>query len=139
MLSEIAKEGEIIAIDIRPLRFRAKNVRFIRSRIEDLDIESLGKFDVVLSDLSPNLSGHYSLDQARQLMLTLKAYEIAQKALRFDGSFIAKLFYGEGVEDLLEDARKRFKFAKLFKPKASRSRSSEIYLIAVGFGKSRKV
>ena len=134
VLSELVGEsGEIVAVDIRRLKFSADNVRFIRSDIRKLDTKALGKFDLVVSDLAPNTSGHYSLDQAKQLRLVLEAYKIAKEVLKPGGAFISKVFYGEDVEDVVKEMRKEFKFARLYKPKASRSESAETYIIAVGY------
>ncbi len=139
VLSElVGDKGEVVAVDIRPLRYRARNVRFIRSDIRELDVESLGKFDLVLSDLAPNSSGHYSRDQARQLRLVLDAYEIAKRVLKPGGAFVSKVFYGEDVEDIVKGMRREFKFVKLFKPKASRSESAETYIVAVGYLKVKR-
>jgi len=134
VLSElVGEEGEVVAVDLRKLKFSADNVRFIRSDIRELDVKSLGKFDLVVSDLAPNTSGHYSLDQAKQLRLVLEAYKIAKETLKPGGAFISKVFYGEDVEDLVKEMRKEFKFVRLYKPKASRSESAETYIVAVGY------
>ncbi|NYT12444.1 MAG: RlmE family RNA methyltransferase [Methanomassiliicoccales archaeon] len=92
-----------------------------------------GEADVVLSDMSPNISGHYSTDHARSVGLVETALSIAKVTLRPGGSFLAKVFEGDMIRDLRRVVESCFKEVKLHSPKASRSSSSEIYIIARGF------
>lgn len=92
-----------------------------------------GKVDLVISDMAPNITGHKSIDQPRSLQLVELAIDFAQKMLKPGGSFLAKVFQGAGVDNMIKTLRQSFKTVKLRKPKASRARSSEIYLLATNF------
>lgn len=93
--------------------------------------------DVVISDMSPNISGVYSVDQARSLMLAKKALETARVLLRPGGRFVAKAFEGEDFSWLLKQIQSSFAFVKIYSPPASRKASSEVYIVAKGFGRAR--
>ena len=88
------------------------------------------KADVVLSDMSPDISGNYSVDQARSAWLCTKAYTIAENLLHSDGIFVCKIFEGEDTREVISNIRHRFYIVKKFSPSASRKSSSEIYIIA---------
>lgn len=86
--------------------------------------------DLVLSDMAPNVSGVSAADQAGQLHLCELALEFSQKHLKPGGSFLAKVFQGEGFEAYLKTLRQGFETVHIRKPKASRPRSREVYLLA---------
>ncbi len=90
--------------------------------------------DVVLSDMSPNISGIYSVDQARSIILAGRALEAARELLRPGGHLVVKVFEGEDFQQFLEAVRGEYGFVKVYNPPASRKQSSEVYVIA----KSRK-
>lgn len=92
-----------------------------------------GPVDVVLSDMSPNISGSYSMDNARSIELCEHALAFARKVLRPGGAFVVKVFEGDMMPDFLKKARASFQEVKLFGPQASRSSSSEIYVVARHF------
>ena len=83
-----------------------------------------------MSDLAPNLSGIRSADQSRAMYFAELAEEAARELLRPGGSFVTKLFQGEGADTYIADARRCFENVKVRKPKASRPRSREVYLVA---------
>lgn len=89
--------------------------------------------DLVLCDLAPNISGNRAIDQPRSLALVEGAMEFAGLVLKPGGAFLAKVFQGEGQRELEAELRRRFGKLKLIKPRASRSESREIYLLASGF------
>jgi len=132
----IGKTGKTIAIDllrIKPL----PNIITIQGDIAEPDTlakikkhMSSQKADVVLSDMSPNISGNYSMDQARSAWLCTKAYTIAEILLQTDGIFVCKIFEGENTQNVLSNIKHRFYIVKKFSPGASRKSSSEIYIIA---------
>lgn len=98
-------------------------------------IEAMGgrKADIVLSDMAPNTTGHKNTDHLRIMALVEAAYYFAKDVLNPDGAFIAKVFQGGAQNTLLAEMKRDFKATKHIKPPASRSDSSETYLIATGF------
>ncbi|MXV62935.1 TRAM domain-containing protein [Natronorubrum sp. JWXQ-INN-674] len=91
-----------------------------------------GPVDVVVSDMAPNMSGEYSLDQARSLYLARQAFETALELLDTGGNFVVKVFEGPDVDDLRADIEDEFQYVRATSPKASRDESSEIYFIGKG-------
>jgi 23S rRNA (uridine2552-2'-O)-methyltransferase len=88
------------------------------------------RVDLVMSDMAPNMSGVDVVDQARAVDLEALALDFARKVLGPDGTLVMKLFQGAGFQELLADARRNFGQVRMRKPKASRQRSSEAYLVA---------
>ena len=88
--------------------------------------------DVVISDMAPNLSGVASVDQARSIGLAELALDFALKHLKPQGKFLVKMFQGAGYEQYVAALRRRFSSVQIRKPNASRSRSSEVYLVGKG-------
>ena len=86
--------------------------------------------DLVLSDMAPNISGLKSVDQPRAMYLAELALDFARQVLKPGGSFVCKVFQGEGTDAFIKDARQAFQTVKMAKPKASRPGSSETYLVA---------
>jgi 23S rRNA (uridine2552-2'-O)-methyltransferase len=134
----IGDQGTIIALDLLPLEPIA-GVSFLQGDFteqETLDrlLALIGdrRFDLVLSDMAPNLSGMESVDQPRSIYLAELAFDLAENFLNSAGVFVVKLFQGAGSEELISSFRRRFRSVKLRKPDASRSRSSEIYAICDG-------
>lgn len=132
----IGNKGKIIGVDILTIK-PIDGVKFIQGDITDYEIlRKINKelndspVDVVLSDLSPDISGNYSIDQARSLWLCESALEIALKLLKTDGTFLCKIFEGPDLKEFLDKINKSFSFVRKFSPDASRKRSSEIYIIA---------
>ena len=134
----IGDQGKIIALDLLPLDPIA-GVTFLQGDFteqETLDrlLTLVGdrRFDLVLSDMAPNLSGMDSVDQPKSIYLAELAFDLAENFLNSTGIFVVKLFQGAGSEELISSFRSRFQSIKLRKPDASRSRSSEIYAICDG-------
>ena len=90
------------------------------------------KADVVLSDMSPNISGVWEVDHARQIDLATKALDLALQILCPDGNFFTKVFEGDLVNEYIEKVKTHFDEVKLVKPPASRSKSSEMYVLGLG-------
>jgi 23S rRNA (uridine2552-2'-O)-methyltransferase len=86
--------------------------------------------DLVWSDMAPNISGNRAVDQPRAMYLAELALDTARRILRPGGHFVVKVFQGEGFEEFLKDTRSSFSTVKMRKPKASRSESREMYLVA---------
>lgn len=93
--------------------------------------------DLVISDMAPNLSGMKDIDQPRAMYLVELALDFARQVLKPGGTLLAKVFEGAGIDELRRDIRKEFKGLKNIKPKASRDKSREIYLLATGFSGRR--
>jgi len=127
----------VIAIDLQPMKPLDK-VFFIKGDItKEETLEKIrrhiSKADVVISDASPNITGNYSLDQARSVWLCQNALKIAKEFLREGGNFVCKIFEGEDYPEFLKEVRKNFRMVKAYCPQASRKKSSEIYIIAKGY------
>jgi len=84
----------------------------------------------VLSDMAPNITGMRSVDQPRAMGLAELALDLAKKVLKPNGTFVCKLFHGEGFDDYIRDVRGSFKTVKVRKPESSRPGSRETYLVA---------
>ncbi len=130
-------EGFILAVDIKPVTvFPYKNIKFLLTDInnpnavEKIQLALPQKADVVLSDLAPNVSGHWELDHLKQILLAKRALNISRKVLKRNGKFVVKVFQGSSSESFFKEVKNYFKQVKRFKPKASRARSAEIYFIA---------
>jgi 23S rRNA (uridine2552-2'-O)-methyltransferase len=127
--------GAVVAVDPRPLE-PIEGVRVVRGSVGDPRLlERLGaeRFDVVLSDMSPRISGAYATDHARSVELVRAAFALAKVVLAEGGSFVAKVFQGDLLDELSEEIAPSFETFRRTKPPASRERSSEIYLIGLAF------
>jgi len=83
-----------------------------------------------MSDIAPNITGTRVVDQPRSMYLVELALDLARKVLKPGGSFVCKVFQGEGIDEFVIDVRKSFKRVRVMKPKASRAGSREVYLVA---------
>lgn len=136
--AKVGRGGKVIALDLLPLEPLA-GVDFIQGDFREEDV--LKKLEgllhgrqagLVISDMAPNISGVASADQARAVHLAELALEFALEHLNPDGSFLVKVFQGAGFEDFYKLMRSRFTRMVSRKPKASRDRSSELYLLGTG-------
>lgn len=130
--------GTIIALDLLPME-PVEGVVFLKGdfrepeMLERLAVEMQGrKADVVLSDMAPNLSGIASADAARIENLVELAIEFAQHYMKPQGALVAKVFHGGGYDPLVKRFKETFSVVKPLKPKASRDKSSETFLIGLG-------
>jgi 23S rRNA (uridine2552-2'-O)-methyltransferase len=130
--------GSIIGLDILHME-PIEDVTFLQGDFREAEV--LAKLetalngrivDVVVSDMAPNLSGIESSDAMRIVHLVELAVEFAQKHLKDDGALVVKLFHGSGYSQLTQLFRDTFKVVKPFKPKSSRDKSSETFLIGMG-------
>jgi 23S rRNA (uridine2552-2'-O)-methyltransferase len=136
--ARVGGAGKVIALDLLPLD-PLPGVDFIQGDFREeavlKQLEDLlhGKpVGLVISDMAPNISGVASADQARAIHLAELALEFALEHLKPEGSFLVKVFQGAGFEDFLKLMRNRFSRVVTRKPKASRDRSSELYLLGSG-------
>ena len=139
-VQRIGKKGVIIALDLLPVE-ALPHVTFIQGDFREEAIlarlmEALDgrPVDVVLSDMAPNMSGNRGVDQARGMHLAELALETAREILQPGGDFVTKLFQGPDVDTYVKAVRGLFGKVSVRKPKASRDRSPEVYLV----GRSRK-
>ena len=131
--------GFVLAVDIKPIKsFSTSNVRTIIGDITDHDIiNKINEFlprapDVVISDISPNVSGIWELDHSRQIDLATHSLQIAIAILRPKGNFFVKCFQGSSLNTFVNEVKENFCFVKLVKPKASRMKSAELYVLGMG-------
>ena len=132
--SQVAAEkvkpgGRVIAIDLLEIA-PISGVTTLKGDFRHVSIDEPA--GVVLSDVSPNLSGITNVDQARLLELALAAADLCRKVLKPDGVFVVKAFQGEAFEELRERLKALFKKVKVVKPSASRGESAETYVVARG-------
>ena len=91
------------------------------------------RVDLVMSDIAPNISGMSAVDQPRSMYLCELALDFARQQLKTGGGLVVKVFHGEGFDDFIRDARTSFNRVVTRKPKASRPKSREVYMVATGF------
>ncbi|HIB84146.1 MAG TPA: 23S rRNA (uridine(2552)-2'-O)-methyltransferase RlmE [Chromatiaceae bacterium] len=133
------QSGRVIALDIlamEPLSgVEVLCGDFTEAAVEEQLHQLLGdqRVDLVLSDLAPNVTGEASIDQPRTMYLVELAMEFARLTLRKDGDFLVKVFQGEGFNSYFNQLKKQYKKVITRKPKASRPRSREVYLLCRGF------
>jgi 23S rRNA (uridine2552-2'-O)-methyltransferase len=128
-------QGRVVGIDLKPVTGRVpSNAQIISADVFAFGIESLGNdFNVVLSDMAPDTTGHKDVDAARSYNLCEAALGICQRVLLPGGSFVCKIFHGSDFEQFLGIVRTNFKTTKIFKPQSSRKASKEIYIIGLNF------
>ena len=132
----VGERGIVVSVDIQPMN--VDGVIFIRGDIFSQDIigkikEKAQYFDVVISDMAPKLSGVSSVDHARAIELGERALEISKSMLKSGGNLVVKTFQGDMLNNFLKELRENFHFVKLYKPKASQPKSSEIYVVCKRF------
>lgn len=136
---KVGSGGRVLGVDKRRITpLAAENVFTLQADITEPATvrkikERMEKADVVLSDLSPDVSGAWDVDVARQIGLSLSAIEIADQLLVDGGSAVMKLFQGKDTWRAREALEKRFIEVNLSKPRSSKKRSSEIHAVAKGF------
>ena len=136
----IGGSSRIVATDILPMDaivggdFVQGDFREAEGLEQVLQAVGADKVDLVLSDMAPNMAGIDAVDQPRSMYLAELAVEFADRVLRPGGDLLVKVFQGAGFEEIVKTARRRYGRVVMKKPKASRSRSPEIYLLARQFG-----
>jgi 23S rRNA (uridine2552-2'-O)-methyltransferase len=131
-------DATLVALDLLPME-PIEGVHFLQGDFRDDDILAQlinhldGKaVDVVVSDMAPNLSGIASADAARISHLVELAVDFCQNHLKKDGALVVKVFHGGGYDDMVKLFQQTFKVVKPFKPKASRDKSAENFLVGLG-------
>lgn len=135
----VGQSGCVVACDILPMDPLA-GVAFLQGDFREEAVlnallERIGgrNVDVVLSDMAPNMSGNSTVDQSRSMYLVELALEMCNNVLKKNGSFVVKVFHGEGFEAFVQQVRSVFNTVRIRKPDSSRARSSETYIVATGF------
>ena len=134
----VGKTGFVLGVDLKQIApFPQDYVRTIVADFTELEtLQQIMDFlprkaDVVLSDASPNISGIWELDNARQIDLADQALRLALSLLRPSGNFFVKVFEGNMLPSFVKTVKKHFAVVKVVKPKASRAKSSELFLLAM--------
>ncbi|VDY32531.1 Ribosomal RNA large subunit methyltransferase E [Morganella morganii] len=138
-VNHIGQSGRVIACDLLPMDpivgvdflqgdFRDENVlKALLGRVGDKKVQ------VVMSDMAPNMSGTPAVDIPRAMYLVELALDMCRSVLAPGGSFIVKVFQGDGFDEYLREVRSLFTKVKIRKPDASRARSREVYIVATGW------
>lgn len=137
LVTQLVKpKGRVIALDILPME-PLVGVQFIQGDFTDdgilnhlSDVINGAQIDWVISDMAPNMSGNDSVDIPRAMYLAELALDFALKVLPAKGGFLLKVFQGEGFDELLQQIKRAFEMVVIRKPKASRGRSREVYILA---------
>ena len=136
----VGEKGFILGVDLRAIQPTGySNIHTIVGDITDPEMTRRIKSilsrpaDAVISDTSPNVSGVWELDHARQIDLAFHSLRIAASVLAPDGNFFVKVFQGDMLSNFVREVKKRFSITKLIKPKASRSESAEMYLLGLNY------
>jgi len=136
---QVGHSGRVIASDILAMDGLA-GVEFIQGDFTEDEIfeqilAAIGEhpLDMVISDMAPNMSGVSAVDQPRSMYLVELSLDMARRVLAPGGSFVSKVFQGEGFDELFKDTQSVFSRVLTRKPQASRSRSREVYVVAKGF------
>ena len=135
----VGEKGRVLATDILPMD-ALRNVDFIQGDFTDeavvqqlLDWLGGGKFDLIVSDIAPNVTGISSADQASSIYFLELALDTVRKTLKPGATFAAKMFQGSGSDQYVKELRTHFDKVVIRKPAASRKESREVYLVAKGF------
>ncbi|MCL1966203.1 MAG: RlmE family RNA methyltransferase [Candidatus Bathyarchaeota archaeon] len=135
----VGRHGFILGVDLKPIEpFPQAYVRTIIGDLTDPDIaQQILSFlprrpDTVMSDAAPNVTGVWEVDHALQIDLASKALDVTLQILRPNGNFFVKLFQGDLMDEFVQTVKGHFDEVKFVKPDASRAKSSEMYLLALG-------
>ena len=138
----ISLDGKVVGIDLKPITIPNSAI-FLQKNIFELKAEQIqdilqknnlpSKFDVIVSDLAPATSGVKDVDSDRSLELIKKAFSFIPPLLKKEGSFVCKAFESNDVHFLAKKVSSLFRFFKIFKPRATRKRSRELYVILSGW------
>ncbi len=135
----VGAKGKVVALDILPMDQLAQ-VEFVLGDFQEesvlnelLSVVNNEPIDLVISDMAPNITGVKAVDQPKSIYLLELAMDLASQVLKPGGTLLMKVFQGEGFQPLLAELRQHYQKVITRKPDASRSRSSEVYLLAKGF------
>jgi len=133
---EINPKIKITAIDLLDLKVNHSNIDFFKDDYLNFDYSKRENFyDLILSDIAPNTTGHQSTDHLRITNMLFDIIELLDKVLINDGAFVAKIWKGSEEKNLVNNIKNKFKLVSYFKPDSSRKDSAEIFIIARNFVK----
>ena len=142
----VGSKGFVLGVDIKNIQpIEAANIHTIVGDITDPETQKRIKrilpasANVVISDVSPNISGAWDVDHARQIDLARESLLLALKLLKTNGSFFVKVFQGDMFQDFVEEVRRHFVRVEIIKPKASRAKSAEIFVLGMGLKKGKQL
>ena len=131
---KVGVKGYVLGIDIQEFRGALPpNAEIRHMDIHALDLNEIGEFHVVVSDMAPNTSGARFTDQVRSFDLFMMAVGAADKVLMRGGNFVGKIFQGPDFEQARDAIRERFSETRILKPEASRQESYETFIVGLGF------
>ena len=131
---EVNPKIEITAIDILDLKINHPQINFYKEDFLNFNYNHKENYyDLILSDIAPNTTGHQSTDHLRIATMLLDIIELLEKVLVTDGSFITKIWKGSEEKEIINQLKKKVKFVSYFKPDSSRKDSAEIFIIAREF------
>lgn len=133
----VGEEGRVVAVDRDRIR-QVEGVERMRGDLTDDDTleeiaATVGDADVVVSDMSPDISGNFSMDHARSIHLAGICLDVARRLLAGGGRMVVKVFQGDLLDDYYEEVGDAFDFVDRTSPEASRDASSELYVVGKGF------
>ncbi|MBW3583670.1 MAG: RlmE family RNA methyltransferase [Euryarchaeota archaeon] len=144
-VEEVGEGGLVVGVDLDTIQpvlgatfvrgdvTKENTVRKVVERVEERSGRTGRTVDVIISDMSPNISGNYSLDQAQSYWLCHNALKFAEQTLMHGGIFVAKIFEGEDFVTFRDEMKERFSTVRSYSPPASRKESSEVYLVGKGY------
>ena len=134
----VGAKGFVLGVDLKSVEpFSQHNIRTIIGDItEEETLQQILEFlprkaDVVISDAAPNISGIWEVDHARQIDIAQQALKIAVKTLKASGNFFVKVFEGGTLNDFIDELKQYFEIVRIVKPKASRTKSSELFILGM--------
>ena len=131
---EINPKIEITAIDILDLKINHPQINFYKDDFLNFDYDKKENYyDLILSDIAPNTTGHQSTDHLRIATMLFDIIELLDKVLITDGSFITKIWKGSEEKEIINQLKKKFKCVSYFKPDSSRKDSAEIFIVSRNF------
>jgi 23S rRNA (uridine2552-2'-O)-methyltransferase len=131
---EVNPKIEITAIDILDLKINHPQINFYKDDFLNFNYnQKENYYDLILSDIAPNTTGHQSTDHLRIATMLFDIIELLEKVLVTDGSFITKIWKGSEEKEIINQLKKKFKFVSYFKPDSSRKDSAEIFIVARNF------
>ena len=136
----VGERGYVLGVDEEPIApLDEENIVTLAADVTQADVleqiqtKQKREFDAVISDLSPNISGAWNLDHARQIELARSALKIARSLLKPSGNMLVKVFQGSELKEFQLDMRSSFQALRIVKPPASRPESAELYFLGLGF------